>query len=167
MNANHPSDDRLIAFSLDELDPDRCDEIADHLAECETCAGTVAALGRVLDGYRDEAAPPPPSETLLRLLEEQAVHAEKRRSLLSGLNPFRLVPALALFTILFLAGFVAGRGSLFPPRSGDLASTSATAPFAAPPDAGAVLFHAATSEATLSGGALPAPRSTGSGRDSL
>lgn len=168
MKPNHPSDDHLIAYSLEEIESELHDSIAAHVAGCEVCTQTVSSLTQALEAFRSEALPPTSADTLVSLLEAQAAHTSRRRSLWSSINPFRLVPALALLAVLFLAGFVAGRGSLFPPMGsrGDSAQLPASQNLHRFSET--ALFQAAASEATLFGGIGSRPEgAVPGGRDSL
>jgi anti-sigma factor RsiW len=52
---NHPKPEELTDFLYDELDPARRDEIADHLKQCDACAGQMASWRNVrkeLAGWR-------------------------------------------------------------------------------------------------------------------
>ncbi len=168
MKSNHPSDDLIIAFSLDEIDPDQHESIAAHIADCDLCSQTVASLSRALEGYRNAPLPAASANTLVKLLEAQAVHAARGRAFWSSLNPFRLVPALALFAILFLAGFVTGRGSLFTPMGKIPSPVHYSASEIPPKRSEQFLFHAVASEATLPGGRSDSTGSpVSSSRDSL
>jgi anti-sigma factor RsiW len=54
---NHPKPEELTDFLYDELDPARRDEIADHLKQCDACAGQMASWRSVRKELADWRVP--------------------------------------------------------------------------------------------------------------
>ena len=66
----HPSDDLLVGFALDELDPQQRDAVDAHVDECDRCQHDLAATRDTL-ALLALAAPPvaPPERLRMRVLE--------------------------------------------------------------------------------------------------
>ena len=108
MPANHPDDDRFMAYVLDELDVVEREGVTLHLVECTTCAQQTAQLTKLLTVVRDQAPAPAPVAVLVKLLERQAsgqrprgwLHSRSLRSLAAGI-------VIAVFA--FSAGHIQAR----------------------------------------------------------
>lgn len=64
--AQHPSGEQLVAFASVESDSMDAMAIADHVARCAGCAGTVARYRMVQDVLRAVDAPEPPAAVVAR-----------------------------------------------------------------------------------------------------
>ena len=64
--AQHPSGEQLVAFASVESDSMDAMAIADHVARCAGCAGTVARYRLVRDVLRAVDAPEPPAAVVAR-----------------------------------------------------------------------------------------------------
>ncbi len=66
----HPSDDVLVAFALDELEPGLRDAVDTHLDQCERCQRDLAATADTL-ALLALSAPPvePPADLRARVLD--------------------------------------------------------------------------------------------------
>jgi Putative zinc-finger len=107
----HPSLDRLIAYQENRLDPEACEEVRDHIAECPSC------FQQVLD-LQAFAAPASDPADLSQAREAsyaaRAILSEERaRKWRNGL-------ALAAGLVLALVGVVAYREMVGPERGGEL-----------------------------------------------
>ncbi len=120
MNETHPGEDRLIAFSLDELEGEDQVRVESHLGTCAACHDQVVTLRGAVDGLRAAPRPEPPARVLVDLLETQAATTTGRpapwwRRGITTRRALSPIPAAAMMTLLILSSFWAGRWSVRSP----------------------------------------------------
>lgn len=132
--STHPSEERLIAFALDDLDDAARAEVARHRAGCARCDGALEKMERVLEAYRAAPLPDPPAGGLVRLLHAQANAARPPGRAFR--RPAALLVAAAVLAAVFVGGFWTGRHAPTAARPEDALAR----PLPPPP---AVAFHTA------------------------
>ncbi len=111
MSKEHPGEDSLIAYVLDEVDiPERAG-IESHLGECAACGETVFRLSSAVETYRESGDDGAPAGVLIDLLEAQAATRDRMAMPWWRLKPVFASASIALVALLFLSGFWAGRSS--------------------------------------------------------
>lgn len=69
---DHPDPEQLLAYHLDELDPDAADAVEEHVALCSECAHHVLDMARFLAGEPLPDADPVEPEAVDRLIRSVA-----------------------------------------------------------------------------------------------
>jgi anti-sigma factor RsiW len=107
MNPKHPTDDRLIAYALDELKGSTRDELEIHLESCDRCRAESEAIALVIDSERAASPGSAPLRILVDALSRRAVSPAwyGRPALRTALG----IAACVLMVVIFGSGFALGR----------------------------------------------------------
>ena len=137
MNAVHPADDDLIAYTLGELEAGDRRRVDSHLESCDACRSLVIALAGTIDAVKRADPPEAPAHILVDLLEEQGTARARARTLPWYSRPIGATAAAIVLAGIFLGGFLAGRQTS--PAPALLASAADTlavihGPLPEPPD---------------------------------
>ncbi len=109
MNAAHPAEDHLIAYSLGELEAGDRRRVDSHLESCETCRSVVIALAGAIEAVKQTAPPEAPAHILVDLLQEQGAARARARTLPWHSRPIGAAAAAIVLAGIFMGGFLAGR----------------------------------------------------------
>lgn len=117
----HPvSYEQLIAYAANDLPAMDCEEVARHVAICESCIATVSKFHTIRAILRGDDSRLPPPRTVSRA---EAIYSRRRALGLQNKSRTQprlvfLVPGLVvLFSLMFIAGLVVGSAKNAPPGS--------------------------------------------------
>jgi len=93
MPENHPDDDRILAYALNELEDAEREAVKVHFRECAGCMQQTAQLVTLLARFREPAPAPAPVSVLVNLLERQSAgprhrdwrHSRQLQSIAAGI----------------------------------------------------------------------------------
>ncbi len=104
----HPAFERLSRYADGELEGDRRDRVASHLADCDRCRDTIRFIRELGEAARHLPEPEPPADALSRFLARRAagerVILPTCDSVPIEIERKRALPAIAAMLTLFIAG---------------------------------------------------------------
>jgi anti-sigma factor RsiW len=109
MNAAHPAEDHLIAYSLGELEAEDRRRVDSHLESCGACRSVVVALAGAMEAVKRADPPEAPAHVLVDLLQEQGATRARARRLPWHSRPIGATAAAIVLAGIFMGGFLAGR----------------------------------------------------------